>query len=131
MKKCCFLLTFACMIVAGTAVAQQLSSQKTRTEVPFDFVVNDTMLPSGTYEVSFYASGHGLMIQNLDNPNYLKIMVLSNEIRLRQGKNHDTSALVFSLSNGQHVLHQIKVESDNHTHDIIHETDVAELAANH
>ena len=130
MKKCCVLLTLLYLIIAGTTFAQELSSQRATAEVLFDFVVGGTMLPSGTYEVSFYANGHGFKIQNRDNPKYVKTMVFNNQIMLPKGKNHDTSAFVFSLSNGQHVLHQIKVQGDNHTHDIFHGTDVAELAPN-
>ena len=132
MKKCCVLLTVLYLVIAGTTLAQQLSSHQTKTEVPFDFVVDGTMLPAGTYGVTFYTDGRGFTIQNRDNPNYVRILIRNNEIRLLpNGKTHDTSAMVFSLSNGQRVLHQIKVEGDNHTHDIVHGTDVAELALNH
>ena len=96
MKKCCVLLTVLYLVIAGTALAQQLSTQRTKAEVPFDFVVNDTMLPAGTYDVSFYTTGRGLMIQNVDNPNYVRILIGNNEIRLLpSGKTHDTSAFVF------------------------------------
>lgn len=96
MKKCCVLLTVLYLVIEGTALAQRLSSQKTKVEVPFDFVVNDTILPAGTYDVSFYTTGRGLMIQNVDNPNYVRILIGNNEIRLLpSGKTHDTSAFVF------------------------------------
>jgi hypothetical protein len=98
------------------------------TSVPFDFVVNGTTLPAGTYLVRTYNTGHMLMIQNEDKPDYVKY-VNNNHILLKSGITQESSNLVFLLEKGQHVLHQVRIEGDNHTHDILHGNDVVELVA--
>jgi len=128
MKKRCFLVTALLLVFAGAASAQQWSGPKSTTDVPFDFVVNGTTFPAGMYVVQTYFDGHRLMIQNRDNPEYAAI-VSNNNIMLGAYKTHNGATLVFSLNDGQHVLHQIRFEGDNHTHDIIHGNDVAELVA--
>jgi len=129
MKKCWFLLTVLCLAVTGTALAQQVCNQKTTTKVPFDFVVNDTMLPAGTYDVSFYTTGHTLMMQNRNMPRYVTIAI-NTQTMYPLGDRHEDTRFVFGVSNGQHVLHQIKLAGDDHTHDIVHRSDVAELIPN-
>ena len=128
MKMHCFLLTAVLIIFAGRAPAQLWSSPKLTSDVSFDFVVNGTTLPAGTYIVQTYRTGDALMIQNRDNAKYSTI-VSNNDIMLAPYNTHDGMNLVFSLNNGQHVLHQIRLEGDNHTHDIIHGNDVADLVA--
>jgi hypothetical protein len=128
MKMRCFLVTALFLIFAGAASAQRWSGPKWVADVPFDFVSNGTTLPAGTYLVQTFWTGHALMIQNRDNPEYSTI-VTNNDISLSPYNTHDSTTLVFSRNSGQHVLHQIKLEGDNHTHDIIHGNDVAELIA--
>jgi hypothetical protein len=99
-----------------------------KSDVPFEFIVNGTTIPAGTYVVRTYSTGHALVIQNQDNPEYAAI-ASNNNIMLGPPKAHNGATLVFGLNNGQHVLHQIRLEGDNHTHDIIHGNDVAELVA--
>jgi hypothetical protein len=96
--------------------------------VPFDFIVNGTSLPAGHYIISTYESNFVLMIQNRDNPEYAKV-VSNRNIGLNAGVTHESSKLIFGLSNGRQVLHQISITDDDHTHDIVHGNDVAELVA--
>lgn len=128
MFKSCFVVTALCLMFAGSASAQLWSSPKLTTSVPFDFVVNGTILPAGTYIVMTYTTGQAVMIQNRDEPEYVKILN-NNDIALAPYTNHEGTTLVFNMDNGRHVLHQIRLAGDNHTHDIIHGTDVAELVA--
>jgi hypothetical protein len=128
MKMRCFLVTALFLIFSGAASAQQWSGPKLISNVPFDFVVNGTTFPAGTYVVQTYFDGHRVMIQNRDNPEYSTI-VSNNNVMLAPYKAHDAANFVFGLNNGQHVLHQIRLEGDDHTHDIIHGSDVAELVA--
>jgi hypothetical protein len=128
MKKHCLLVTALLLVFASAAFAQQWSGPKLISDVPFNFVVNGSTFPAGTYVVQTYFDGQRLMIQNRDNPEYSTI-VSNNNVMLAPYKAHDAANLVFGLNNGQHVLHQIRLEGDNHTHDIIHGNDVAELVA--
>jgi hypothetical protein len=130
MKMRCFLVTALFLIFAVAAPAQQQwSDPKLISDVAFDFVVNGTTLPAGTYVVRTFVNGHALMIQNRDKPGYMRF-VSNDDIMLPLGRTHNSTGFVFALDKGQHVLHQITLEGDNHTHDIIHGNDVAELVAN-
>jgi hypothetical protein len=127
MKMRCFLVATLFLVFAGAASAQGWSDPKLISDVPFDFVVNGTTLPAGTYVVRTFDNGRALMIQNRDNREY-STFVLNSDITLSPSSTHD-GRFVFSRNTGQHVLHQIQLEGDNHTHDIIHGNDVAELVA--
>jgi hypothetical protein len=128
MKMRCFLLTTLFLIFAGSANAQHWTDPKLTTKVPFDFVVSGTTLPAGTYVVRTYFTGRTLMVQNRENPEFV-VIVNNTNIVLSAGKTANSSGFVFALVNGQHVLHQIRIENDTHTHDIIHGNGVAELVA--
>lgn len=73
-------------------------------------------------------TGRLIMIQNRDNREHSKI-VTNNEITLSASSTREGTSFLFLLSNGQRVLHQIRLENDNHSHDIIHGNDVPELVA--
>jgi hypothetical protein len=128
MKIRWFLIAALFLSFAGTAPAQQWSDLRSITDVPFDFVVSGTTLPAGTYVVKTYMTEHVLMIQNRDNGEYSKI-VNNTDVALSPSSTREGTGFVFLLKNGQHVLHQIRLEGDNHTHDIVHRNDVAELVA--
>ncbi len=99
-----------------------------KVNVPFDFVVNHTAFPAGEYIVNANTDGHRFIIQNLNDPEYV-IQMASNDILLKPSETHDHSKMVFAKVNGKHVLHQICFEGNNHTHDLLHASDVIELAS--
>ena len=130
MKMRSFLVTALCLIFAGVAPAQQQwSSPKLISDVPFDFILNGTTFPAGTYVVTTYTNGQILKLQNRDKPEFAT-MVFNHDILLAPSSIHHRASLVFSLNNGQQVLHQIRLAGDNHTHDIVHGNEVAELILN-
>lgn len=120
------LLTLLCLFVAGPAMALNAWIAKATAYVPFDFVVNDTTLPAGNYVVSTHGSGNMLMIQNKDNPEYVKIATNTYYSNPNPNAAHEDSKLVFGLNNGQHNLHQVRIAGDMRTHDISHADDIAE-----
>ena len=116
------------LLLAWPAVAQDSWTTKATASVPFNFVVNGTMLPAGPYRIVMYL-GNCLLIQNIDNPNH-EIIVQNTNVLLNPDKTMLTETkLIFVLNNGQHVLHRIGIVGDNHMHDIIHGADVVELVA--
>ena len=121
------LLVFVCTLFAGSAIAQTQFIPALTAQVPFDFVVNHTSLPAGEYLVSANNDGHRLVIQNKAEPRYA-IFVANNNILLNESNIKNQGKMVFAVSNGEHVLHQVYLAGDNHTHDILHASDVAELA---
>jgi hypothetical protein len=128
MKTQWLLLTALAVLLVGSAIAQNDFTQKMTGNVPFDFVVNGTTLPKGEYVVSAPSDGRKLLIQNKNDPQY-STYVLNTDVPLGIHKTHSEAKMVFVRTNGQHVLHQISVTGDNHTHDIVHGADVIELVA--
>ncbi len=120
------MLMALCWLLVGYAFAQKWSGPAATTDVPFDFVVNGTMLPQGNYVIATYETGHMLMIQNTEKPEYVAI-VLNNNVAMGPQTSHEHPKMAFLKSNGQYVLHQIT--SDDHTHDIVHGNDATELVA--
>jgi hypothetical protein len=84
--------------------------------------------PKPTYTLSLFTQSKLRHLQNRDNPEYAKV-VSNRNIGLNAGVTHESSKLIFGLSNGRQVLHQISITDDDHTHDIVHGNDVAELVA--
>ncbi len=128
MKMQWLLLSAVCILLAGSAVAQNDFTQKTTANVPFDFVVNDSIFPKGEYVVSASSDGRKLFIQNKTEPQY-STFVLNTDRPLAPYKTHSEAKMVFALTNGQHVLHQVSITGDNHTHDIVHGSEIVELVA--
>lgn len=126
MKIQWMLLPALWVLLLGSAIAQNDFTQKMTGNVTFDFVVNGTTFPKGEYIVSAPSDGHRFLIQNKTQPQYATF-VLNTDLPLTSYKVHNQTKMVFVRTNGQHVLHQIYLEGDNHTHDIIHGADVIEL----
>lgn len=120
-------LVYALLVVLLTlpALAQPWLT-RTEVNVPFDFVVGDVALPAGEYQISSDKSGKLFQIQNADDPRQI-VTVFSSNIMLEPYSHQPTTKLVFVVDQGRHVLHQIRFESDDHTHDIMHGDNVAEL----
>lgn len=117
------------LLLVWPAVAQNSWTTKATTSVPFDFVVKGTTLPAGDYRIMTYGAGNSLLIQNIDDPDQAVVMHNRNIMLNPDGAILEDTKLVFVLSDGQHVLHQIGVADDNHIHDIVHGANVVELVA--
>lgn len=124
MKSHWLMLTALCFLLVGQAFAQKWSGPVVTGDVPFDFIVNGTVLPQGHYVITAYETGHMLMIQNTEQPQYVAV-VLNNNVAMKPLTNNERTKMVFLKSNGENVLHQINF--DDHSHDIIHGNDVTEL----
>jgi hypothetical protein len=124
MKTQWLLLTAACILLAGSAFGQ-ITTQAT-ADVPFEFVVNHNTFPKGEYIIRTLDDGPKLVIQNKTQPEYA-IFVLNIDVSAGRYRDGD-SKMIFSLNNGQYVLHQIFFRGDNHIHNIVHGSDVIELA---
>ena len=118
MKTQWLLSIVACFLFVGSAFPQRTFTVKLTANVPFDFVVNDTVLVKGDYVVSTRDDGTWLFIQNKTRPEYSAYVhntdVFSPRFLDKEGQ------LIFIRTNGQHVLHQIALRGDNHIHDVIH-----------
>jgi len=128
MKRRWITVTICCLLLSAAALPQVGFTRKLTANVPFDFVANGMVFPKGQYSVSTDFSGKELLLWSTDNPKY-STFLLNQDILLKTGAMHPVSKMIFARTNGQHVLHQIALQNDNHTHDILHDKDVLELVA--
>ncbi len=131
MKARLVILTALSLLLAASAVAQNQWITVATFDAPFDFVVDGTTLPRGTYVVRTYTPGHNLMIQNVDTDQ--SVLIGNNNIQLnRENRIHETTKVVFfPNSDGRQVLHSIAITGDDHTHDLIHGSQVIEPVSSH
>jgi hypothetical protein len=116
-----FLLLLAVLgLLLAPAAAQ---SNGVSADIPFQFLVNGTVLPAGHYEITISNLQNRALLTNTDTGQ--KILTDFRDISLN-GK-HPSTKLVFALNGEHYVLHQISITGDNHTHDLIHGSEVAEL----
>ena len=122
MRKLAIRLLFVLMAMP-TAFAQW--EQRATVAVPFEFAVDNTVLPAGTYAVLLNAQTHGVMLVNRE----VKVSATahSHDIFLIASGVAASSKLIYAVEGKRHVLHQVMVEGDNHMHDLIHGSEVAEL----
>lgn len=124
MKKCLFALTAICFLLTILANAQD---DAVRLDVPFRFVVNGTSFPSGSYDIRGL-SGVDKFISIENKQTGHKTFVLFRHVALAPwGKMQHNTRLIFTKSANQYVLHQVRLEGDLHTHDLIH-MDITEPA---
>lgn len=128
MKIRWLLIAALSLLLVFPIAAQNSWTTEATASVPFDFVVNGTMLPAGHYQIKEYLENSWL-IQNIDNPNLETIVQSRNADSNPDQAMLTETKLVFVLNNGQHRLQRIGIVGDNHIHDINHGADVVELVA--
>ncbi len=115
------LLVLACLALAPAATPQYLP-QMTQITVPFEFYVNDTLLPSGTYTITADAGKEMISLTNRDTGQ--TVSTFENDIETPTA--FEKPKLVFVNDNGRHILHQVALGGDSHIHDLLHEPGVKE-----
>jgi hypothetical protein len=123
MRKLVIGLLFV-LLAMPTGFAQW--KQRATVAAPFEFAVDNTVLPAGTYAVLLNAQTHGVMLLNREAQ--VSATAHSHDIFLIASGVAASSKLIFALDGKRHVLHQVMVEGDNHMHDLIHGSEVAELS---
>jgi len=89
------------VLAAGCLHAQSVSL---KANVPFDFIVGDTMLPAGTYTVKpIGVQRETVLLRSDEVENAIFVVPCSSAV---DRKDHD-SELVFQVSRGRHSLWQI------------------------
>ena len=130
MKSRLMILALASLLLGGYASAQSGSRWEVvaNFDAPFDFFVSGTALPVGHYTISTYSTGSTLLIKNLATGQ--SALAMNNNITLAGApkKTHEITKVVFyPNSDGRQVLHQISITGDDHTHNLIHGSEVTEL----
>ena len=89
------------LLAAGCLHAQSVSL---KANVPFDFMVGDTMLPAGAYTIKpIGVRGDIVLLRNRKLENAVYVVPCASAM---DRKEHD-SELVFQISSGKHTLWQI------------------------
>jgi hypothetical protein len=104
MKKHLLFAFASLFLVAGSVHAQSVSL---RADIPFDFVVGNTMMPAGTYSIQ--PSNTDESIVELWSPE-LKDGILLAPCTCASDRGQHESKLVFQVSDGQYFLWQIWTE---------------------
>jgi hypothetical protein len=126
MKPYHWIFLLVALAAAPLLSAQQANQIISAVNVPFEFVVNDTVLPAGTYAVQSDPQNNLLVFVHATTQQRAMVFTSSYELKGIA----DKSALTFRKDGNTYVLHQVQRVGDNHTHDVVHGRDVIELAEN-
>lgn len=118
------LLAIASLFLAVTPAVSQLVETKWTADIPFDFVVGSSQMPSGHYTIKSNAQTKHLTVINTDTQKSAFMLTRS----LEKLTPDERTVLIFQReADGRHVLHQIWGENNTSGHDVVHGQDVVEL----
>jgi hypothetical protein len=107
MTKHLLFLFASLFLVAGTVHAQSASL---RVDIPFEFVVGDTIMPAGTYTIQPLNTNDSIVeLWSPELKNGILLSPCTCASDRDPGQEHE-SKLVFQVSDGQYLLWQIWTE---------------------
>jgi hypothetical protein len=115
----------ACVLAIVPLASSQIKTGTITTTVDTDFMVGSIHMPAGEYTFSFDTATSRMYIHN---KNTLEtVSVFTRDIDEKDIA-PTADKLVFRQDGKQRVLHQVWSEQVGHVHDIVHGTEVKELA---
>lgn len=103
------------LLLSGLMAAQSLTSSKVVAKVPFEFMVNNKIMPSGDYEVKTSdVNGQILAIGNFD----ARKGTLAQSHRFETGVASGETALVFERYGDTYFLSSIRIEGSDWTYEL-------------
>lgn len=123
MKNAKWMLPVTVLLLSGLMAAQSLTSSSVVANVPFDFMVNNRMIPAGPAVIRA-ASGDILAINNFEARQ--GVLVSSNHANEVKG---DRSVLVFERYGSQYFLSEIRIAGSNLSYKLPKSRAEAELRA--
>ena len=113
MKNAKWMLPVTLLLLSGLMAAQSLSQSTVKAQVPFDFMVNNKIIPAGECEIGANGmSSPALVVRNVDA--HKSALVLSS--RQDNGWTADNTVLVFKQYGNQYFLSGIRLEGSNMTY---------------
>jgi len=124
MKTCFSLVLLAAALFFGSTVqAQEL---RVKADIPFDFVVGNTVYSAGTYTIApALQSSSALLLDNGDS----RSIVMPNQCS--SVRPSATSVLVFDRMGGTYFLHQVWVEGRTDGREFPKSKTELQMAKNH
>ncbi|MBI1740025.1 MAG: hypothetical protein HY233_06555 [Acidobacteriales bacterium] len=127
MKSAKWMLPVTLLVLSGLMVAQSLTNSTVVAQVPFDFMVNNKIIPAGECVVGSagYMNEHVLTIRNFD----ARKGALSQSARAETAKPAASTVLVFKRYGDSYFLSSIRLEGSNWTYQLPENRAEAELRA--
>jgi hypothetical protein len=126
MKSAKWMLPVTLMLLSGLMAAQSLTSSHIVAQVPFDFMVNNKIIPAGECIVqSADMDTRVLTIRNVA----AKKALFAPSSHGEANKSADSTVLVFKRYGNQYFLSEIRLEGSNRTYKLSESRAEAELRA--
>jgi len=123
MKNAKWMLAITVLLLSGLMAAQSLTNSTVVAQVPFDFMVNNKIIPAGECAVQS-VSGDVLAIHNFGARK--SAMAASSHANATQG---DRTVLVFERYGSQYFLSEIRIAGNNLSYKLPESRAEAELRA--
>jgi len=112
MKRAQWMMALIVTLLPTLAAAQLAGNQRIVTQVPFEFVAGNRILPPGQYAVeSAVPNGTALMLRNVT----AGVGIVSANSLDETSKASDTYALVFRKYGNQHFLWEVRIKGTRTT----------------
>jgi hypothetical protein len=126
MKSAKWMLPVTMLLLSGLMAAQSITSSTVVAQVPFDFMVNNKIIPAGELVVrAANMDGRVLNISNFD----ARKSALASASHDEQTKAADSTVLLFKQYGGQYFLSGIRIEGSNWTYTLPESRAEGELRA--
>jgi hypothetical protein len=122
-KLAIVIAVMACVLLIVPLASSQMLTGTIKTTVATDFMVGDLALPAGDYTFSFDAATSRMYIHNVNTLETVSVFT-RDIVETAPAKDK----LIFREDGKKRVLHQVWSEQAGHVHDIVHGTEVKELA---
>jgi hypothetical protein len=123
MKNAKWMLPVMLTLLSGLMAAQSLTSSSVVAKVPFDFMVNNKIIPAGECTVRA-VSGDVLAIQNFE----ARKGALASSCNANASKDHRT-VMVFQRYGSQYFLSEIRIQGNSLSYKLPQSRAEAELRA--
>ena len=126
MKQASWILAVALLVLSGAAIAQTLGNSRLVTQVPFEFVIANKIMPAGEWSVqTANMDGRTLMIRNTDEGK--SVFAGSNLDDTKEAAS--SYALVFKKYGDQYFLSAIRLEGSKTIYRLLESRAEAEIRA--